>query len=93
MSTTKNFPVFSASLEATCFKCGEKLAPRTIAFTHNAPGRGQWAGSCDKCGVRTWFDIKIEEPLQGPVDPADYIEFEDRQEVLRSMRRMDDLPE
>ena len=58
---TVTYPTFKASLEATCFKCGEKLAPRTIAFTDNAPGRGQWVGSCDKCDVRTWFDIKPQD--------------------------------
>jgi hypothetical protein len=29
----------------------------------------------------------------GPLDPEDYIEHQDREEVLRSMRRMDDQPE
>ena len=27
----------------------------------------------------------------GPIDPEDYIEHQDREEALRSMRRMDDV--
>jgi hypothetical protein len=29
----------------------------------------------------------------GPIDPEDWVEYEDRQEVIRSMGRMDDQPE
>jgi hypothetical protein len=29
----------------------------------------------------------------GPLDPEDYIEHQDREEAVRSMRRMDDQPE
>ena len=36
-------------------------------------------------------DNPSEEDL--PIDPADYIEYEDRQEVLRSMGRSEDLPD
>jgi hypothetical protein len=32
-------------------------------------------------------------PVTGPIDPADYIEYEDRQETLRSMGRSEDLPD
>lgn len=59
MSTkTVLWPVVTDHSGASCFNCGGDLDGHHWSDSGNAPGRGQFAQYCSKCGERTYYDLK-----------------------------------
>jgi hypothetical protein len=62
---TKRFPVFPSHEVASCFNCGGDFGPDGYwHLSGHAPGQGEFAQDCRKCGMVTWYDLAIK-----PVTP------------------------
>lgn len=65
------FPNVFAHRDARCFFCGGVLSDLTP--TANAPGSGNFRGTCVPCGLSTWYDC-----AEGTVELIDLNESRER---------------
>lgn len=59
-----SFPFYPAHDDASCFNCGGDWRGSAPMRSGNAPGRGEWFQCCERCGMRTFYDVEKTEPNQ-----------------------------
>lgn len=58
--TRRTYPVFDAHERASCFNCEGDFDGSFPFRSGYAPGNGQWFQCCEKCGMQTWYDLKVQ---------------------------------
>jgi hypothetical protein len=57
----KTFPKFPSHDDASCFNCGGDFGPGYWFESGQPAGHGAFEQHCEKCRLRTWYDIEPQK--------------------------------